>query len=157
MLLNFDWFRGSPPGGWWMGEWGWVCGGWWMGEWGWMCGGCPMHACMCMHTHACMHTCTHMHVKHDNIIVEYQQQNGRTCSSPASTTTDGKWSSMLCICLWTYHRCYRLHICLTQQQNWDTKNWDIKFIKMHIVSSISERPLHWFNFENVYFWPSQDM
>ena len=25
-----------------------------------------------------------------NVIVEYQQQNGRTCSSPASTTSDGK-------------------------------------------------------------------
>ena len=25
-----------------------------------------------------------------NIIVEYQQQNGRTCSSPASMTSDGK-------------------------------------------------------------------
>ena len=25
-----------------------------------------------------------------NIIVEYQQQNGHTCSSPASMTSDGK-------------------------------------------------------------------
>ena len=33
---------------------------------------------------------------------QYQQQNGRTCSSPASTTGDGKWSSMLCICLWLH-------------------------------------------------------
>ena len=43
VLLNFDWFWGSPPGGW-----GWVdeCGGWWRGA---------PHTC----THA--HTCTHTH------------------------------------------------------------------------------------------------
>ena len=51
VLSNFNWFRGSPPGGWQMGGWRW--------GWVWGCGGVPCtHACTCMHTH------THMHVKH---------------------------------------------------------------------------------------------
>ena len=46
VLLNFNWFWGSPLGGWLMGEWG--CG--WLWE-------CPMHACIHTHAHACTHTC----------------------------------------------------------------------------------------------------
>ena len=51
VLLNFDWFRGSPLGGGWVGG----CG------WG-MVRGCLPHTCTCtcMYTHACMH----MHVWH---------------------------------------------------------------------------------------------
>ena len=46
VLLNFDWFRGSPPWGCGVGGWG---GGWW--------GGAPYtYTCMCMH--ACIHTHT---------------------------------------------------------------------------------------------------
>ena len=52
VLLNFDWFRGSPPGGWWMDGWGWGSV--------WVCGGCPMHTRMHMHAHACTHVCTCM-------------------------------------------------------------------------------------------------
>ena len=87
MLLNFEWFQGSPQG-WGVGGWGW---GWWEGapypcvhacacthmhahaydiignsqvfpQWGW-----PFawnyhvyHVCMCMHVHVCM--CVHVHV-----------------------------------------------------------------------------------------------
>ena len=57
VLLNFDWFWGSPLGGWQVGGlvWG-DCG-------------CVEGAPCTMHTHACMHmhthTHTHMHVKHD--------------------------------------------------------------------------------------------
>ena len=45
VLLNFDWFRGSPP---------WRVGGGWMGGGGWW-GGAPhtcAHTCACMHVHA---------------------------------------------------------------------------------------------------------
>ena len=51
VLLNFDWFRGSPLG---------VGGGGWV-EVGGVVRGCPhtcAHACACMHAH--MHTHTHM-------------------------------------------------------------------------------------------------
>ena len=52
VLSNFNWFRGSPLGGWRMDGWGWKSV--------WVCARCPMYACMHMHVHA--HT--HMHVKH---------------------------------------------------------------------------------------------
>ena len=55
VLLNFDWFWGSP-----WGSHGWVDGG--GGGYGYV-GECPMHTCMC--THACIHAHMHMHVKHD--------------------------------------------------------------------------------------------
>ena len=45
VLLNFDWFWRSPPGGLGLGGWGL---GWWQG---------PPHMCTCTH----MHTCTHMY------------------------------------------------------------------------------------------------
>ena len=45
VLLNFDWFRGSPPGG---GE---------VSGWGWgVVRGCTPHTCTCMHIHARTHT-----------------------------------------------------------------------------------------------------
>ena len=48
-----------------------------------------------------------------NVGGVYQQQNGRTCSSPASTTSDGKWSGLLCICLWSWHSFRQpVHACL---------------------------------------------
>ena len=54
MLLNLDWFCGSPLGG------GWVDGdGVGVGVWG--VSHAHMHVHTCMHMHACMH----MHVKHD--------------------------------------------------------------------------------------------
>ena len=46
VLLNFDWFQGSPLGGRGVGGWSWG-----------MVRGCPTHTCTCM----CMHACWHMH------------------------------------------------------------------------------------------------
>ena len=71
LLLNFYWFWGPTPGGWWVGGLGWGLV--------WVCGRCPMHACMCTHAHTCMlnminmdaskgtafcnfYTCIHVHV-----------------------------------------------------------------------------------------------
>ena len=48
----------------------------------------------------------------------YQQQNGRICSSPASTTSDGKWSGLLCIGLWDSLN-YGRKICNRLCCSWD--------------------------------------
>ena len=46
VLLNFDWFRGSPP----LGGWGWVDGDGTLSR---CLGRCPMHVRTCTRTHAC--------------------------------------------------------------------------------------------------------
>ena len=53
VLLNFDWFRGSPTlgGGW---------GGWEDGGWG-IVTGSPPHTCTCTRMHAYARMCTHAH------------------------------------------------------------------------------------------------
>ena len=57
VLLNFDWFQGSPLGGdGWVDGCGCGCG---------CVGKCPMHAWTHAHACMCMHAHTHMHVKYD--------------------------------------------------------------------------------------------
>ena len=51
VLLNFEWFRGSPPWGWGVGGLGW-----------WVVRGCTPPMCTHTCTHAC--ACTHTHVWH---------------------------------------------------------------------------------------------
>ena len=46
VLLNFDWFQGSPPGGWGVDGCGWE-----------LVRGSPPHTCTCMCMHGCMHVC----------------------------------------------------------------------------------------------------
>ena len=50
VLLNFEWFRGSPLGGGGVGRWGWGWGGGWM--WVGVVRRCTPSMCTCMHMHA---------------------------------------------------------------------------------------------------------
>ena len=87
VLLNFDWFWGSPwgMGGGWMG---WGVGGW---------GGDgervhPTH--MCMHAHTCTHTCIWHHREFPGI-------------PPMGAAICMKLSCLTCACV---HACMHMHV-----------------------------------------------
>ena len=86
VLLNFDWFRGSPPGEW-RGGWMWVGGGKRVP---------PTHMHMHIHAHTHAHVCMHTHV---------WQSIGNSQGFP-------QWGSHLHeIIMFTMHACACVHVC----------------------------------------------
>ena len=85
VLLNFDWFRGSPRGGGWVGGWGW---GWWEGA--------PHpHA----HARARTHTCT--------CVWHYREFPG---IPPMGVAICMKLSCLPCVCVRACV-CVHAHVC----------------------------------------------
>ena len=91
VLSNFNWFRGSPLGGWRMGGWRW--------GWVWVCGGCPMLnmlnmdasmlAAICNSIHVCVRvpacTCMCVHVGAPPMPPDTPRHPPPTCPLPRAT------------------------------------------------------------------------
>ena len=92
LLLHFDWFWGSPPGGWGVGGWGW---GWWEGT---------PHTCA--HAHACMH----MHVWHIREFPGIPPMGAAICMKLSCLT---RVRACACVCVHV-HMC-RGHLLTTPQ------------------------------------------
>ena len=84
VLLNFDWFQGSP-----------TLGGGGVGGWGWgVVTGSPLHTCTCTHVHACTHT--HTHVWHHRESLGFPQI---------------QWGQPFAWNYHVYHACMCVHVC----------------------------------------------
>ena len=92
VLLNFEWFWGSPLGGWGVGGWGWG-----------MVSGCtpPMCTCMYMHTH----TCACMHVWHHREFPGIPPMGAAICMK-LSCLPQMRVCVHACVCM-----CMHVHMC----------------------------------------------
>ena len=92
VLLNFNWFQGSPLG----------VGG--LGGWGWrVVRGCLPHTCTCTHAHAC--TCVHTRVWHHREFQGIPPMGAAICMKLSCLTR-----AHVCACMCMHaHAC--AHVC----------------------------------------------